>query len=114
MMRPMRSMRRMLTGLLVSALACRAVQDAIVPVEPLASPAGPGAAESNLTVAADGQVYLSWLERAQEECDVLLWDGGNNDLPFYVPDVHVVVADPLRAANDRPAQKLVGDGLLLA
>ena len=66
MMRPMRSMRRMLTGLLVSALACRAVQDAIVPVEPLASPAGPGAAEPNLTVAADGQVYLSWLERAQD------------------------------------------------
>jgi predicted GTPase len=31
---------------------------------------------------------------------VLVWDGGNNDLPFYVPDVHVVVADPLRAGHE--------------
>ena len=31
---------------------------------------------------------------------MLLWDGGNNDLPFYAPDVHVVVADPLRAGHE--------------
>ena len=31
---------------------------------------------------------------------MLLWDGGNNDLPFYVPDVHIVVADPLRAGHE--------------
>ena len=40
------------------------------------------------------------LEQAQAECDVLLWDGGNNDLPFYRPDVHIVVADPLRAGHE--------------
>jgi hypothetical protein len=58
--------RLLLASVFLSAVACRAAQEPIVPVEPLASPAGPGAAESNLTVAADGQVYLSWLERAQD------------------------------------------------
>ena len=37
---------------------------------------------------------------AQAEADVLVWDGGNNDLPFYDPNVHVVVADPLRAGHE--------------
>jgi predicted GTPase len=36
------------------------------------------------------------LELAQSECDVLVWDGGNNDLPFFRPDLHIVVADALR------------------
>ena len=31
---------------------------------------------------------------------MLLWDGGNNDLPFYTPDIHIVVADPLRAGHE--------------
>jgi predicted GTPase len=31
---------------------------------------------------------------------VLLWDGGNNDLPFYQPDIHIVVADPLRVGHE--------------
>jgi len=31
---------------------------------------------------------------------VILWDGGNNDLPFYVPDLHLVLADPLRAGDE--------------
>jgi predicted GTPase len=31
---------------------------------------------------------------------VILWDGGNNDLPFYRPDLHIVVADPLRVGNE--------------
>jgi predicted GTPase len=47
-----------------------------------------------------GVDYGAILEQAQEECDVLLWDGGNNDLPFYRPDVHLVVADPLRAGHE--------------
>ena len=34
--------------------------------------------------------------RREEEADVILWDGGNNDFPFYRPDLLVVVADPLR------------------
>jgi predicted GTPase len=52
------------------------------------------------TVIYAGVDYGDILEQAQAECDVLLWDGGNNDLPFYAPDVHVVVADPLRVGNE--------------
>ena len=52
------------------------------------------------TIIYAGVDYGDILEQAQRECDVLLWDGGNNDLPFYVPDVHVVVADPLRAGHE--------------
>jgi predicted GTPase len=37
---------------------------------------------------------------AEEETDVILWDGGNNDLPFYRPALHLVVADPLRPGNE--------------
>ncbi|HSP08567.1 MAG TPA: cyclic 2,3-diphosphoglycerate synthase [Candidatus Dormibacteraeota bacterium] len=40
------------------------------------------------------------LVRAEAEADVIVWDGGNNDLPFYRPDVHVVVVDPLRAGDE--------------
>jgi len=47
-----------------------------------------------------GVDYGDILAQAQQECDVLLWDGGNNDLPFYRPTVHVVVADPLRAGHE--------------
>ena len=46
-----------------------------------------------------GVDYGAILEQAQLECDVLLWDGGNNDLPFYRPDVQIMVADPLRAGT---------------
>jgi len=52
------------------------------------------------TVVYAGVDYADILERAQQECDVLLWDGGNNDLPFYRPDIHIVVADPLRAGHE--------------
>jgi len=52
------------------------------------------------TIIYAGVDYGDILAQAQEECDVLLWDGGNNDLPFYTPTVHVVVADPLRAGHE--------------
>jgi predicted GTPase len=52
------------------------------------------------TVVYAGVDYADILARAQQECDVLLWDGGNNDLPFYRPDIHIVVADPLRAGHE--------------
>ncbi len=52
------------------------------------------------TVIYAGVDYGAILAQAQAECDVLLWDGGNNDLPFFRPDVHVVVADPLRAGHE--------------
>ena len=44
--------------------------------------------------------YTEILRRAQQEVDVVVWDGGNNDLPFYVPDVHITVADPLRVGHE--------------
>jgi len=44
-----------------------------------------------------GVDYERILRQAEKEADVILWDGGNNDTPFYVPDLHVVVADPHRA-----------------
>ena len=52
------------------------------------------------TIIYAGVDYGAILDQAQAECDVLLWDGGNNDLPFYTPDVHIVVADPLRAGDE--------------
>jgi predicted GTPase len=47
-----------------------------------------------------GVDYGAILEQAQAEADVILWDGGNNDLPFYAPDLAIVVADPLRVGNE--------------
>lgn len=43
--------------------------------------------------------YGAILERAAEECDVLLWDGGNNDWPFYTPDLWITMIDPLRRGH---------------
>lgn len=53
------------------------------------------------TVVYAGVDYGEVLARAEEEADVILWDGGNNDLPFFKPDVHIVVVDPLRAGHER-------------
>jgi predicted GTPase len=47
-----------------------------------------------------GVDYGEILKMAQKEADVVVWDGGNNDLPFYVPDVHITVADPLRVGHE--------------
>jgi len=52
-----------------------------------------------MTVFA-GVDYAAVLELAQRGCDVLVWDGGNNDLPFVRPDLHIVVTDPLRAGDE--------------
>ena len=48
-----------------------------------------------------GVDYADILAKAQDEADVIVWDGGNNDLPFYRPAVHIVVVDPLRAGHER-------------
>jgi len=48
-----------------------------------------------------GVDYEKILRQAETEADVILWDGGNNDTPFYVPDLHIVVADPHRAEHTR-------------
>jgi len=47
-----------------------------------------------------GVDYAAILAAAEAEADVILWDGGNNDLPFYRPDLLIVVADPLRAGDE--------------
>jgi len=47
-----------------------------------------------------GVDYGRVLERVQEEADLVIWDGGNNDLPFYRPDLHIVVADPHRPGHE--------------
>src|SRR6266481_389276 len=41
-----------------------------------------------------GADYEKILRRAEEEADIILWDGGNNDMPFFQPDLLFVVADP--------------------
>jgi len=43
-----------------------------------------------------GVDYADVLAAAERSCDVIVWDGGNNDFPFFVPTVHVVVCDALR------------------
>jgi predicted GTPase len=52
------------------------------------------------TVIYAGVDYAAILEQARTEAEVLLWDGGNNDLPFYRPDVHLVLVDPLRVGHE--------------
>ncbi|MGQ9672134.1 MAG: cyclic 2,3-diphosphoglycerate synthase [Candidatus Aminicenantales bacterium] len=47
-----------------------------------------------------GVDYHAILKQAEKEADVLLWDGGNNDFPFYVPDLEIVVVDPHRAGHE--------------
>ncbi len=58
-----------------------------------------GHLERGHTVYA-GVDYGAIIESAQAEADVIVWDGGNNELPFYVPDVHFVVADPHRPGDE--------------
>jgi predicted GTPase len=47
-----------------------------------------------------GVDYEVILREAEKEADVIVWDGGNNDLPFYEPDLNIVVADPHRAGHE--------------
>ncbi|MDP8257128.1 MAG: cyclic 2,3-diphosphoglycerate synthase [Candidatus Alcyoniella australis] len=47
-----------------------------------------------------GVDYGAILAQAEAEADVIVWDGGNNDLPFYVPDLEIVVADPHRVGHE--------------
>jgi predicted GTPase len=47
-----------------------------------------------------GVDYEAILRQAEKEADVLIWDGGNNDTPFYQPDIHIVVVDPLRPGHE--------------
>ena len=52
------------------------------------------------TVVYAGVDYEQILRQAEKEADVILWDGGNNDTPFYASDLEIVVADPHRAGHE--------------
>ena len=54
----------------------------------------------NGTIVYAGVDYRGILDRAEKEADIIVWDGGNNDTPFYRPDLAIVVADPLRVGNE--------------
>ena len=56
---------------------------------------------ANGVVVYAGIDYERILRQAEQEVDLILWDGGNNDLPFYVADLHIVVADPHRPGHEQ-------------
>jgi predicted GTPase len=47
-----------------------------------------------------GVDYQAILHQAEEEADVVIWDGGNNDFPFFAPDIFITVVDPLRPGHE--------------
>ena len=47
-----------------------------------------------------GVDYQDILTEAEKEADVIIWDGGNNDIPFYRPDLAVTVVDPHRPGHE--------------
>ncbi|NMD31378.1 MAG: GTPase, partial [Chloroflexi bacterium] len=55
----------------------------------------------NGVIVYAGVDYEAILRQAEQEVDIVLWDGGNNDFPFYVPDLAIVVADPHRPGHER-------------
>jgi predicted GTPase len=54
----------------------------------------------NGVIVYAGVDYEAILRQAEQEVDIILWDGGNNDFPFYVSDYQIVVADPLRPGHE--------------
>ncbi|MCC6746904.1 MAG: GTPase [Deltaproteobacteria bacterium] len=69
------------------------------------------------TVVYAGVDYAQVLERAQTEADAIIWDGGNNDTPFFRPDLWIAVVDPLRPGHEltyHPGEtNLIGAHLVL-
>ncbi len=58
-----------------------------------------------------GVDYEAILKEAKKEADIIVWDGGNNDLPFYHPKLHIVIVDPHRAGHElsyHPGEANVG------
>jgi predicted GTPase len=53
------------------------------------------------TIIYSGVDYEAIVREAEKEADVILWDGGNNDMPFYKPDLNIIVVDPHRAGHER-------------
>ncbi|MEM3011197.1 MAG: cyclic 2,3-diphosphoglycerate synthase, partial [Candidatus Bathyarchaeia archaeon] len=55
---------------------------------------------ANGIIVYAGVDYEKILREAEKEADVIVWDGGNNDIPFYYPDLHIVVVDPHRPGHE--------------
>ncbi|MCP5092046.1 MAG: GTPase [Gammaproteobacteria bacterium] len=55
---------------------------------------------NNGVIVYAGADYAAILAEAEKEADVIVWDGGNNDTPFYKPDLWITVADPHRAGHE--------------
>ena len=77
----------------------------------------PHLAAGNVVYA--GVDYVSIIDQAGRESDLILWDGGNNDFPFVRPDLHIVLVDPLRPGHEtayHPGETVLrmADILLLA
>ena len=53
------------------------------------------------TIIYSGVDYEAIVREAEKEADIILWDGGNNDMPFYKPDLNIIVVDPHRAGHER-------------
>jgi len=51
-------------------------------------------------IVFSGVDYEKILEEAEKEADVIIWDGGNNDFPFYEPTLHIVIVDPHRVGHE--------------
>ena len=54
----------------------------------------------NGVIVYAGVDYTKIIRQAEAEVDIVLWDGGNNDFPFYIPDLQIVVADPHRPGHE--------------
>jgi predicted GTPase len=52
------------------------------------------------TIVYAGVDYEAILRKAENEADIIIWDGGNNDLPFYKPDLHITLVDPHRPGHE--------------
>ncbi|ODS30658.1 MAG: hypothetical protein SCARUB_04228 [Candidatus Scalindua rubra] len=52
------------------------------------------------TVVYAGVDYEAVLRKAESEADAIIWDGGNNDLPFFKPDIHITLVDPHRPGHE--------------
>ena len=82
----------------VQRFACRADLDAAQCTIEEREEYEPHLAAGNIVYA--GVDYAQIVMRAEQEADVILWDGGNNDFPFLSPDLHIVLVDPLRPGNE--------------
>jgi len=78
-------------GSMADARACNCTIEELEEFEPLIN-AG--------IVVYEGVDYGEVVRKAEEEADIILWDGGNNDLPFLRPDLEIVVLDPHRAGHE--------------